>query len=92
MSMQITTVMYNDKEYTLKTPIEIDCGRCGKQYVLSNDVFRLLAMSDDLESCKQTIVEEVNMLIDSYLNEPNYALTKDAIVFRDGLKRRIGLT
>lgn len=87
--MQITTINLNGKDCVLKYPIDIDYSKSGKYHVLSNDEFRIYAISDNLDECKVAIIEEFNMVVDNYIHDPDYALTKCAIELRDNIVRRI---
>jgi hypothetical protein len=87
--MQITHVTIKGVEYKLKTPIVMQYTKSNQQHILYNDALHLMASSDDMDLCEAGVRAEFAMIVDDYLNEPNYLLSKDAIELRNMLKRVI---
>jgi hypothetical protein len=91
--MRILSVKVKGVEHQLKNAIEftedISYSKGKQMFVLENDEFKLLTLCRDKELGKEALQEELNMIIDSYLFEPDYALSKDAIEFRERIRRRI---
>jgi len=80
-------------EHQLEEPIEISediSYSKGKQmFELTNDDFHLIALCRDKEIGRLAIQEEMNMIIDMYLFEPDYVLSQDAIELRERIKRHV---
>jgi len=91
--MNISSVTINGIKHQLTDPIEIteDISYSkGKQmFVLENNEFGLLALCRDKEIGKEALQEQLNMIIESYLFEPDYALSGGAVEFRERIRRRI---
>ena len=91
--MYIFSVKLNGVDHTLSRPIEINedvSYMRGKQvYLLSSDAFHLFALCSDINVGKAVIQEELNLVIDSYLFEDDYVMSKDALEFKEVIKRYV---
>lgn len=91
--MYIFSVKLNGVDHTLSCPIEINedvSYMRGKQvYLLSSDMFHLFALCNDIKIGKTVIQEELNLVIDSYLFEDEYVMSKDALEFKELIKRYV---
>jgi len=88
--MKIFTIKIHGTDHQLKEPIDIEedvSYSKGKQmFILSNDDFKLLALCRDKEMGRKIMQEEINMMIDSYLFEPNYVVSDNATKLREKIK------
>lgn len=88
--MKIFNIKIRGIDHQLKEPINIEedvSYSKGKQmFILSNNDFKLLALCRDKEMGRKVIQEEINMMIDSYLFEPNYVISDVAIKLRERIK------
>jgi hypothetical protein len=91
--MYIFSIKLNGVDHTLSIPIEVveDVSYMrGKQvYILSIDKFHLYALCRDIEMGKKVIVEELNLVIDSYLFEENYVVSQNALEFKNVIMRHV---
>lgn len=89
--MKILTIKLQGVEHKLKYPIEFEenptYARGKIFYILSNNEFRLHAMHSDVEMAERSLQESLNLIIDSYLFEPNYAVSESAIKLQNTIKR-----
>lgn len=92
--MLIETIMLKGKEHKLIYPIEIfesdfivlNGSRMIKMY---NEKFNLFGYCTDLESARICMREELNMIIDSYLFDPDYIHKKPIFEETRELQNRI---
>lgn len=91
--MYIFSIKLKEVDHTLARPIEIveDVSYMrGKQvYRLYSDEFHLVALCRDIEMGKNVIREELNLVIDSYLFDDEYVMSKDALEFKELIKRYV---
>jgi len=89
--MKILTIKLQGVKHQLKHPIEFEenttYARGKIYYMFSNDEFRLHAMHADVEVIENALHEIMNLIIDSYLFEPNYAVSDSAIKLQNTIKR-----
>jgi len=91
--MKIFSINLKGVETKLKYPIvveEVESWMGGKRmYTVSIEEFGFFAMHNDLEIAKNSIIEGLNIMIDSYLFEPGYIVSEKAMVVREKMKRYI---
>jgi hypothetical protein len=89
--MKILSIKLHGVDHILKYPIFIIEGSIylrGKQaYVFSNEEFGLLACHTNVECCEESIKELLTLIINSYLFEPDYVVSKNAMELRNQIAR-----
>ena len=91
--MKILSVKIKGVDHQLKEPIEISediSYSKGKQmFELTNSDFHLIIWCRDKEVGRLAIQEEMDMIVDSYLFDPDYVLSQDAIELKERIKRHV---
>lgn len=98
--MIIYTIKLKGVEHTLAEPIiieESDTIMSGKRMMkMSSDEFHIIAYCTDIEMCRESMKESINMVIDSVLFEPGWIpdepmpqLKNTCIKFKEDVRRHV---
>lgn len=91
--MIISSVKIKGSEYILKEPIvineDVSYSKGKQMFILTNNEFNLLILCRDKVKTKDAIQEELGLIIDSYLFEPDYILSQGAIKLKERIKRHL---
>ena len=89
--MKILSVKIHGIDCILKQPIlieeEIIIVRGKQMYKFFNDDFKLLAYHKDVDCCEKSIIDSLNLIIDSYLFEPDYVVSQNSMELRNKIAR-----
>lgn len=96
--MRIFTIMLKESEHKLAHPIDISeedyLSLAGKRMIkMYNTTFGLLGYGTDLDTMRECMVNEVNLIINSYLFDPTYIPDKPmldgSLILRNEIMRHV---
>lgn len=96
--MMISIIMLKGVEHKLAEPIDIIeedyIAQNGKRMIkMHNATFGLLGYGTELDNMRECMSEEINLIIDSYLFNPNYIheknMLEDCIILRNRIMRHV---
>ena len=90
-TMQIATCVINNKLITFKPPFvfELEYKDNGRIIASSKDILRLNTYEKSLKGLRKSIEEGIGLIWNDYVNCSILQLSKDAILFRNILKKRV---